>query len=175
MNCPQKLIKWRRTDIDLIRCQRATISSTIDKFLHLLIKMKIVWPFIPSMVMYFREGWLGIKSENTNKTIERRAWRYQREVIRISKSKNDRQHNGQKKIDTRISNDLQNITYNKTKDRVTRTQLKSEGELRCSGMVSSSCSTNDADLFMDRWHFQFYSFRIETWNEETNHGSVFIS
>ena len=132
MNCPQKLIKWRRTDIDLIRCQRATISSTIDKFLHLLIKMKIVWPFIPSMVMYFREGCLGIKSENTNKTIERRAWRYQREVIRISKSKNDRQHNGQKKIDTRISNDLQNITYNKTKDRVTRTQLKSEGELRCS-------------------------------------------
>jgi hypothetical protein len=32
-------------------------------------------------------------------------------------------------------------TY-KTKDRVTRTPLKSLGELRCSGRVSSSCSTN---------------------------------
>ena len=34
-----------------------------------------------------------------------------------------------------------NHTY-KTKDRVTRTQLKSGGELRCSGRVGSSCSTN---------------------------------
>ena len=33
-------------------------------------------------------------------------------------------------------------TY-KTKDRVTRTPLKTGGEFRCSGSVSSSCSTND--------------------------------
>ena len=33
-------------------------------------------------------------------------------------------------------------TY-KTKDRVTRTPLKVRGELRCSGRVSSSCSTSD--------------------------------
>jgi len=31
----------------------------------------------------------------------------------------------------------------KTKDRVTRTPLKVGGELRCSGRVSSSCSTSD--------------------------------
>ena len=42
-------------------------------------------------------------------------------VIRIRKSKKDRQHNGQKK--KRTNNDLQNIPY-KTKDRVTRTLLK---------------------------------------------------
>jgi len=30
----------------------------------------------------------------------------------------------------------------KTKDRVTRTPLKTGGELRCSGRVSSSCSFN---------------------------------
>ena len=30
----------------------------------------------------------------------------------------------------------------KTKDRVTRTQLKTGGEVRCSGRVSSSCSTS---------------------------------
>ena len=33
-------------------------------------------------------------------------------------------------------------TY-KTKDRVTRTTLKTWGERRCSGRVSSSCSTSD--------------------------------
>jgi len=37
------------------------------------------------------------------------------------------------------NNDLQNTTQ-KTKDRATRTTLKSGGELRCSGRVSSSCS-----------------------------------
>jgi hypothetical protein len=31
----------------------------------------------------------------------------------------------------------------KTKDRVTQTPLKTGGELRCFGMVSSSCSTSD--------------------------------
>jgi len=43
-------------------------------------------------------------------------------VIRIRKSK-DRQHNGQKKKNKRTNNDLQNI--HKTKERVTRTPLKS--------------------------------------------------
>jgi len=40
------------------------------------------------------------------------------------------------------NNDLQNITQ-KTKDRVTRTPLKSGGELQCSGRISSSRSTSD--------------------------------
>ena len=44
-------------------------------------------------------------------------------VIRIRISKKDRQHNDQKKRDTMTNNDLQNITH-KTKDRVTRTSLK---------------------------------------------------
>jgi hypothetical protein len=41
-------------------------------------------------------------------------------VIRIRKSKKDRQHNGKAKKAKRTSNDLQNIIH-KTKDRVTRT------------------------------------------------------
>jgi hypothetical protein len=56
----------------------------------------------------------------------RRVWRYQREVIRIRKSKN-RQHNGQKKQDKMTNNDLQNTTQ-KTKDRATRTSLKTGDE-----------------------------------------------
>ena len=43
--------------------------------------------------------------------------------IIISRKSKDRQHNGQKKKDKRTNHDLQNITY-KTKDRVTRTPLK---------------------------------------------------
>ena len=45
------------------------------------------------------------------------------------------------KNDKRTNNDLQNITH-KTKDRVSRTQLIIGDEPGCSGMVSSSCSTN---------------------------------
>ena len=63
-----------------------------------------------------------------------------KEVIRICISKKNRQHNGQKKKDKRTNNDLQNIAH-KTKDRVTRTPLKIEGDLICSRKVSSSCST----------------------------------
>jgi hypothetical protein len=57
-------------------------------------------------------------------------------VIRSRKLKNNRQHNNQKK------NDKQRSTKHthKTKDRVTRTPLKTRGELWCSGRVSNSCS-----------------------------------
>ena len=47
-----------------------------------------------------------------------------------------------KEKDKRTNNNLQNITQ-KTKDRVTRTPLKSGGGLGCSGRVISSCSTSD--------------------------------
>ena len=44
----------------------------------------------------------------------------------------------------KIQKDKQRSTKhtNKTKDRVTRTPLKPGGELRCSGRLNSSCSTN---------------------------------
>ena len=45
----------------------------------------------------------------------------------MHKSKKDKWHNDQKKKNERINNDLQNITH-KTKDRVTRTPLKTRGE-----------------------------------------------
>jgi hypothetical protein len=56
----------------------------------------------------------------------------------MRKSKKDRRHNGQKKKDRQRSSKY----THKTKDRVTRTPLKTGGELRCSGRVSSSCSTS---------------------------------
>jgi hypothetical protein len=46
-------------------------------------------------------------------------------TIRIRISKKSRQHSGQKKKYKRTNNDLQNI--HKTKDRVTRTPLKTRG------------------------------------------------
>ena len=59
----------------------------------------------------------------------------------MAKRQKDRQHNGKKKKEKKTNNDLQNITH-KTKDRVTRTPLKTGGELRCSGKVGSSRYTN---------------------------------
>ena len=61
-------------------------------------------------------------------------------VIRNRKSK-DRQHNSKKKKGKKTNTDPQNITH-KTKDRVARTPIKTGVELRCSGRVSSSCSTS---------------------------------
>ena len=57
-------------------------------------------------------------------------------VIRIHISKN-KQHNHQNKKDKQRSTKQ----THKTKDRVTRTPLKTESELRCSGRVGSSCYT----------------------------------
>jgi hypothetical protein len=58
-------------------------------------------------------------------------------VIRIQTLMKNRQHNGQKKKYKRTKH------THKTKDRVTRTPLKTWGELGCFGRVSSSCSTSD--------------------------------
>jgi hypothetical protein len=46
-----------------------------------------------------------------------------------------------KKKDKGTNNNLQNTTH-KTKDRATRTQLKTVGELMCSGRLNSSSSTS---------------------------------
>ena len=66
-----------------------------------------------------------------------RVWRYQNDDENPSvNQKKNRQHNGQtKKYKQRSTKH----TY-KTKDRSTRTRLKTGGELRCSGRVSSFCS-----------------------------------
>ena len=63
-------------------------------------------------------------------------------AIRIRISKKNRQHNGQKETGQKDKQRSTKYTY-KTKDRITRTPLKTRSELRCSGMVSSSCSTSD--------------------------------
>jgi hypothetical protein len=64
-------------------------------------------------------------------------------VIRIRISKKNRQHNGQIE---KVRKDNQRSTKHtpNTKDRVTRTPLKTGGDIRCSGKVSSSCSTSGA-------------------------------
>jgi hypothetical protein len=52
------------------------------------------------------------KKKNTSLlafSIFRRVWRYQREVIRIRKSKKNKQNNDQKKKYKRTNNDLQNV------------------------------------------------------------------
>jgi hypothetical protein len=50
-------------------------------------------------------------------------WPKDRTDNTMAKRQKDRQHSGQKKNGKRTNNDIQNITH-KTKDRVTRTPLK---------------------------------------------------
>jgi hypothetical protein len=71
----------------------------------------------------------------------RRVWRYQRgNQNPYIEEKQTTQWPKEK-----VQKDKQRSTKHtyKTKERVTRTPLKTGGELRCSGRVSSSCSTSD--------------------------------
>jgi hypothetical protein len=80
----------------------------------LLMALKLIIPNITitlfwsarqvSSSIMIRELWLWCLTQFST-----RVWRYQREVIRIRKSKKNRQHNGQKKKYNRTNNDLQNI------------------------------------------------------------------
>ena len=88
--------------------------------------------------------------------IERRVWRYQREVIRIRKSKKHRQHNDKNKKDKQRSTKH----THKTKDRVTRIRnpLITSIELRCSRRICINISF---------WHQ--LNFRIVPyWNTHTH-------
>ena len=98
------------------------------------VKMKLE-PRVNEEVMYIDDTLQQLNWHNLEEEFEDT-----KEVIRIRISKN-RQHNGQKKKDKRRKNDLQDITH-KTKDQVTQTSLKTGDELRCSGRISSSFSTN---------------------------------
>ena len=65
-----------------------------------------------------------------------------KEVIRICKLKDTM---ARRKQDTGTNNDQQNITH-KTKNRATRTSLKTRGELVCSGRESNPCPTSGTRL-----------------------------
>jgi hypothetical protein len=65
--------------------------------------------------------------------IMRKIWRYQREVIRICKSKKDRQHNGQKK---RVKQWYTKHYRENWRSSSTWTPLKTGSELRFSGRIS---------------------------------------
>jgi hypothetical protein len=75
-------------------------------------------------------------------------------AIRNRISKKNRQHNGQKKKVQKNKQRSTKHTY-KTKAQVTRTPLKPEGELRCSGRVSSSCSTDTNIIWRIRLSYTY--------------------
>ena len=82
---------------------------------------------------------LCIKFRNKNQhPLQQDEFEETKEVIIIRIAKN-RQHNGQKKKYKQRSTKQ----THKTKDRVTGTQQKTGGELRCSERVARSCSTSD--------------------------------
>ena len=70
----------------------------------------------------------------------RRVWRYQR-VNQNPQIEEGQTTQWPKEKRQRTNSNLQNITH-KTKDRVTRTPLKTVCKFGCSGRISSSCSTS---------------------------------
>ena len=74
--------------------------------------------------------------------IVRRVWRYQRG----NQNPHIEEEQTTQWSKEKVQKDQQRSTKHtyKTKDRVTRTPLKTGGELRYSGRVSSSCSTSDS-------------------------------
>jgi hypothetical protein len=99
--------------------------------------------------MHLNPSCLSIKVSLSKKFITRiRVWRYQsgnqNPYIEEEQTTQWPKEKGQK--------DKQQSTKHtyKTKDQVTRTPLKTGGELRCSGRVSSSCSTSGYESYYKR-------------------------
>ena len=74
--------------------------------------------------------------------------RFSKKSLKIPKGGNQNTHIEEEQTiqwpKEKVQQDKQRFTKHthKTKDRVTRTPLKTGGELRCSGRVGSSCSTS---------------------------------
>jgi hypothetical protein len=82
-------------------------------------------------------------------------------VISIRKSKKNRQHNGQKKKCKRRNNDLHCTKYtHKTKDRVTRIPLKTEGELRYSERYGIHCHKNTWMSFRSNSRIYYFPLQV---------------
>ena len=73
----------------------------------------------------------------------RRVWRYQRGNQNPYIEEDQTTQWPKEKVQKDKQRSTKHTCTYKTKDRVTRTPLKTGGELRCSGRVGSSCSTSD--------------------------------
>jgi hypothetical protein len=90
--------------------------------------------------------WFHIYLPHTHSSQQKNYFPSYKNSLKIPKGQSETvyrrtEHNCQKK---KVQKDKQRSTQHtyKAKDRVTRTPLKTEGELRCSGRISTSCSTS---------------------------------
>ena len=81
--------------------------------------------------------WYNMHRDNLHTKSYEEEFENTKGVIRMRISRKNRKHNGRKNKQRSTK-----LTH-KTKDRITRTQLKTGSELRCSWRVSSSCSPSD--------------------------------
>ena len=86
--------------------------------------------------------------------VGRRVWRYQRGNQNPYIEEEQTTQWSKEKVQKDKQRSKKHIY--KTKDRVTRTPLKTGGELRCSGRVSSSCSTSRSLFVFFACHAFFY-------------------
>ena len=152
-------ITWTQTHLEYAAVYQVYIVVNITRFDFTVHTIQLwtftFWPseWSPDCLICSRVNYTQVQSptsnredeeEDNNQHIRKNKYKKEiedtKEVIRIRISK-DTQHKGQKKKDKRTNNDLQSITH-KTKDRTSRTPLKTGDELGCSGRVGSSCSTS---------------------------------
>ena len=101
--------------------------------------------------------------------LPRRVWRYQRGNQNPYIEEQTTQCPNEK-----VQKDKRSTKHTyKAKDRVTRTPLKTRGELRCSGSVSSSCPTNQNAL--DRYEKLFNTAYSVSKNNRLFSDCIFLS
>jgi hypothetical protein len=96
-------------------------------------------------------------------TLHRKVFDLNKKSLKISKGKSETVYRrrtdntmAKRKSTKGQKNDRRNIYTYKTKDRVTRTPLKTGGERRCSGSVSSSCSTRRCAVYLINYYIHLY-------------------
>jgi hypothetical protein len=103
-------------------------------------EMVSIFPLRTSDLNVVKVGNQSLKIPKGYLTLTKRVWRYQRGYHNLYIEEEPTTQWPKEKVQKDKQRSIKH-TY-KTKDRVTRTPLKTGGELRCSGRVGSSCSTN---------------------------------
>jgi hypothetical protein len=124
--CRYIVLLWRHDSLSWETCW---IEIRLSRVMRTLSNMTEKW----RVLQYTRPA-------TPDKQFARRVWRYQRGNQNPYIEEQTTQWPKEK-----VQKDKQRSTKHtyKTKDWVTRTPLKSVGELRCFGRASSSCSTSD--------------------------------
>jgi hypothetical protein len=160
---------YYKIDTVLSRCITAVIYNVVSKIYGSMDNIRnktmyhIIWFRHVCLDNQMFEIWQTRFSLFNFVILSRRAWRYQRgnQNPYIEEEQATQWPKG------KVQKDKQRSAKHthKTKDRVTRTPLKTGGELRCSGRVGIFCSTSDT--LLTAWYIRISLFlqdKVTLWH-----------